>query len=1267
MARRWLEARQELGAARMEPARVRAPNFRLSPSASAAHPWRMSFSPFHLLALLLLPLGAFAARVPAWTADDFTTVSTPASPRVAWAAQRDGHALNLAIEVEPWAGAKIPPVVQLGVAAGRKLTLKGEQGFATKAGALRFDFPIRDTQLAGTEADWKKLRFAFAVTWPGEFPDTQRTHSVVLTERGLEERPMPSDTDRQRERFRHLDAHAPHAALSSAEADWQPLDLVEHTAAIADRRNRLAIALAQPMDGKATLVIEDTDGQRVRNLIAGKPLAKGPQRIAWDGLDEAGRVVPPGEYRWRAISHPGIAPEYLFSFCNDGTPPWRTGSGQDMWGPDHSTLQAAAAGKDWTFFAGSVAESGYPIVAVDQAGTKQQHYIAPMGTGIETVQLATAGETLFAAHDGFVWGDHIDKQKPDWKGAETLTLCRFDIASGKLIEFPGGKKFAVIATTEVGPGSANPQFTGHALAGLAALGDRLYISNRATNTILVLDAQTAEHLSELKLDEPGALAVDGGNLLAVSGTSLVRIDPATGAVTPLELDAPLSAIAGLALDAAGRIYASDPGEHIVQVIGAEGKLVRTIGQPRQEAGYAGEYRANYLVNPRGLAVAANGWLWITEDRWNPKRLTAWDTANWQLVREKFGPTGYGANGGGFDPADPALWCGQNALWRLDFAAHSAKPFAILEPEGGKLESIMHRSFIHAGGSTFVVSFGKVTGIAALEGDGRLRPLAALSSCHTFSFAYDWHPPQPFIDAFNRAYPEMLKRKTERGAHAEKGPAMMWVDQNGDGEMQADEFNFSTDAQSFAGAYWGHDFRDLTLRVPATVRGKRVLVTLPPQGEWQPGGVLKYPALNAALAQAVPIDLNRNEVETATDRFGDLLCNSDPEMKCFAPDGRVRWTYPNRWSGVHGSHDAPLPERGVMQGALFFLGMTPLDAESDVFVINGNHGRFFALTSDGLYLDEFFKDVRTGGALDAQMIGGECFGGFFAKSETDGGYYLQSGHTDYRIFRLNGLRECARSQGGISVSAEQARAAANNANRQAMAVNVAREAVLPFVIKAPVIDGEDNDWPGVPVIHWDKSGKFPVTVRASLDAQNLNLFYDVQDDSPWVNTGKDATLLFKTGDSVDLQIGSDANADPKRTGPVPGDLRLLIAPFQGRDIAVLYQHRVPGAKSPATFTSPWRSEKVDVVRVLDAAKISVKRGDGRYRVEAAIPLAELGLTMAAGRTLRADFGVLYGDPSGTVTLLRSYWSNQATNLVNDVPGEIMLSPNRWGTVTFGGGK
>ena len=67
----------------------------------------------------------------------------------------------------------------------------------------------------------------------------------------------------------------------------------------------------------------------------------------------------------------------------------------------------------------------------------------------------------------------------------------------------------------------------------------------------------------------------------------------------------------------------------------------------------------------------------------------------------------------------------------------------------------------------------------------------------------------------------------------------------------------------------------------------------------------------------------------------------------------------------------------------------------------------------------------------------------------------------------------------------------------------------------------------------------------------------------------------------------------------------------------------------------------------------------------MPLASLGLTRPGGRSFRADFGVIFGDPEGTINMLRSYWSNQATGLVSDVPGEIMLSPNLWGTVKFAG--
>ena len=39
-----------------------------------------------------------------------------------------------------------------------------------------------------------------------------------------------------------------------------------------------------------------------------------------------------------------------------------------------------------------------------------------------------------------------------------------------------------------------------------------------------------------------------------------------------------------------------------------------------------------------------------------------------------------------------------------------------------------------------------------------------------------------------------------------------------------------------------------------------------------------------------------------------------------------------------------------------------------------------MTTDGLYLDEMFKDVRVTQQADAYLIGGECFGGFFGRSK-----------------------------------------------------------------------------------------------------------------------------------------------------------------------------------------------------------------------------------------------------------------------------------------------
>ncbi|HUW31801.1 MAG TPA: FlgD immunoglobulin-like domain containing protein [Planctomycetota bacterium] len=1205
-----------------------------------------------LALVALLCSAAFGAGDRMLEADDFVVVSGAASPRVAFAVDRDDERLWLVLETATFAdGAGISASV--GVAAAKKVVLTNDKPVpGPRRGVARFLFDIPINSIAPQPADLGRLRLAFAVAWAGG----------------------PFGTDRQRERFRHVSG-APHAGLSPDESDWLPFDLGEHEALVSDRKNRIRLDFQQPMDGKATIVIEDQQGNRVRNLVAGVPMPKGTNRIEWDGLDESGRVVAPGVYTWRAISHPGITPNYLFSFCNDGQPPWRTGSGRDMWGPDHSCLTAATAGDTWTFLGGSCAESGYAMVAVDETGTKRMHYNAIHGTGLAKVALASAGNYLYAAHDGLAWGERIDKTKPDWKAQQKLTITRYDVATGRSVDYPGKGRFAVVDRVEFGPGSTRPDWTGTNLSGLAILGGKLYVGCRASDSLLVLDAETCNELGRIKLESPGTLAAGkdaiyaacraganttvrpyGGMTVIGQGAVIVRISPAGGTPeTVVAADA--VSPAGIAVDAAGSIYASDSATSTVKVFDSQGKLLREIGKPG--GSYQGKYDPERFVNPCGIAIAPNGRLWVTENRGNPKRASAWNVKTGKLVKEKFGPTAYGASGAGFDYADHTSWIGQGATWKLDFAKKSAACRSILSESSGHAGGYESHgyTFVRQDGRTFVIGSGGVATISELRRDGSRRDLAFVGSTHRYCYACGWNPPAEFVEAFNAAYPG------RKGKHADKGPGVLWADKNGDGKCQADEFDFSTECDNFAGGYWGHLQRDLTIRVPATVKGKRVLAVLQPEG-FTEQGVPQYPKLNDACAAAVPVALDGNEIETAADRFGNVVCNSDPQMKCFAPDGTLRWTYPNRWSNVHGSHGAPLPEIAMMQGALYFLGMTPFDEQADVFVMNGNHGRFFVITSDGFYLDEMFKDVRMGSSTDAYLIGGECFGGFFSKSE-DGNFYLQSGHTDYRIFRIDGLDKAKRSSGRINVSARQAAAAENSLKRKVAQESAPREAAIPLAAKPPVIDGKDDDWPAAITAQWDKSGRFPVKVRCSYDAAALYLYYEVEDESPWVNNGKDWTMLFKTGDSVDVQLGADATANPKRSGPVPGDLRLLIAPYDGGTIAVLYRHRVPGTKDPVEFVSPWRSEKVDVVAKLEGVAVAVLKEKGWYRLEAAIPLDALHCPDPAGKALKADFGVLYGDRDGAMTLLRSYWSNQLTNLVNDVPGEIMLAPGLWGTITFEG--
>jgi hypothetical protein len=121
--------------------------------------------------------------------------------------------------------------VELGLAAARAVTLSsaGARSAPTPEGT-RFALRASQGQLVDTAADWQRLRLALDVCWQADGVEVQR------------------------ERFRCLDARAPHAGLPADPALWQPFSLLEHERLLADRRRAAVVFTGELPDDVAVVL-----------------------------------------------------------------------------------------------------------------------------------------------------------------------------------------------------------------------------------------------------------------------------------------------------------------------------------------------------------------------------------------------------------------------------------------------------------------------------------------------------------------------------------------------------------------------------------------------------------------------------------------------------------------------------------------------------------------------------------------------------------------------------------------------------------------------------------------------------------------------------------------------------------------------------------------------------------------------------------------------------------------------------------------------------
>jgi hypothetical protein len=968
----------------------------------------------------------------------------------------------------------------------------------------------------------------------------------------------------------------------------------------------LPITYAMPEDGYVSLNIWNSDGVVVRQLLTCDFQAKGKKKLQWDGLTtpgykRPGEPVPAGPYTWKAIYHTGIGLRLRGFACNGGAVPWDNGPGSN-WGGDHGQPVTCAADGEKVYLGWSGAEAGKAIVALNLDGVAQWNVSRSAMSGC--TQIAVDSNTVYGLNGpGALF--RVDAKTSVftfWAGRESTDLAVRDIWGD-----PAGK-----------PDSAT---------GMDAKNGKLYLSFTANSQLAVVDGASGKLIKALAVEKPGLLKAVNDTLVYVvsDGKAVMAVSPGTGEVK--QVVGGLQNATGVAVDADGNIYVGlrDP-DNQVRVFAADGKPIRVIGRQGGRP-LMGAWNPDGMCAIAGLAVDARGRLWVAEDDPHPKRFSVWDTRTGAFQREFFGPTHYGASGGAINPADPNIMAGEGCEWRIDPSNGLANCIGIFQ------RSIAgFARYARASGKAFILTYGDRIRFTERIGDGKYALRAAVYG-------------------------------DEKVTH-------FWADENGDQQESPDEVQ-TLDARCVFGSGWGGSPPlSLYINTDLTITAR----TLIKVGGFTKCGAPKY---DLAGARPLPVAGMGTPDNTRVLDFMNAYGVIEDTLHCHdIATGKLLWTYPSHFTGVHGSHAACPPEPGMIRGGFGIIGNARFPAPlGSIWVINSNVGEWHVLTEDGFYLARLFQGdgmkwswpekAVAGVTMDncPPGLGGEDFGGS-AQQADDGKLYLQAGKTGLWNIEVTGLDTVKAIRGSRLTVKEKDIRTAQGFRERSLQETVGKVTVT-VKRQTPAFTGNlDADFKGAQILCYKKQDAAAVRTAAAWDDRNLYLGWDVTDNTPWVNGAGEAAALYVGGDTVDFQLGTNPKADKDRGEAVAGDLRLSIGAFRGKPTAVLYR-RASDAKKPRTFSSGVVKEyRMDFVDVLADARVEVKVRPGQGNtVEAAIPLAAFGLKPTDGLVLRADFGVTHGDPGGTRARLRTYWANQHTGIVDDAVFELMMEPKYWGEVVF----
>ncbi len=955
-----------------------------------------------------------------------------------------------------------------------------------------------------------------------------------------------------------------------------------------------------PKEGNVSIVVEDAAGRRVRNLVSDAHRGEGRIVETWDGRDDRGEPLPPGEYRWRGIFHGKISAAWLGSFYSPGSTPWKIhtrpggwnlrASGAGGWLSDHTAPWCLYADDSHVYIGCKTAEAGDAIIQCDLDGNK---IWGTLWLGLSGAHaMCTDGDILYTAGEGF------------WMG-ERMGVNLFDIKNYRWVPLPKEVRDRHIQHDSALVRENSVDFSG--IRGVFLTTDHIAVAFDDKRRVSYFNRKDGlwSHDAPLKSVE-----------------ALVR-RPST------------KILHGVATDADGNLYRCDTNrsEQCVKVYAPDGRFLRRIGKPggRRE----GAYDPQAMGNPVDVVVDARGNVWVCENSFLPKRVSVW-TREGRLVRDYVGTPYYGG-GGSIDARGAYAYYG-GMRFRLESDLSAGKLDAILfDPDTHPelpLPTRKNSDWALPGPSTVREFKGRTY---MVSDDGPCR-----ESTFIGELSGDKVKPRVIFGADKR--PDEAGRVFERGV-------FLWQDGT---QTFSDKYRYGSEWSMRLGP---------DMEIVLQTKDRKALAVLTPDADgrydFERADVV---ALPPAFANVCSLSMSPDAGAFIINRGGCGDQGSpDNLFGAVSRDGkRVLWSYPNPYPS--NTHNSPVPRRGELRHTLGIEGFS--EAAGGLMILNGNKGTRYLFTLDGLFVTELFGDMRLrpatqnlpaarrGMVFSDNSLSDECFYGWFG--DVRGRPHLIVGKDSLNICALDGTESVSRLKGGgirllekappLSEVPLSSRGPARTVKAAGFGLGHAwwKLAEYVFPLQEPVARF---------TLGWSES-----TLTLHYDVDDSTPFENGGESAATLFHSGDA-LDFRWEGNPDADPGRTAAvAGDMRLVIAPLGGRTAVMRY------VFVDPSAEG--EPMIFASPVGRVAVARVEEVDDANVAVERRDGGYRVRVDIPWRSLGEREPfKGGVRRADAGVIFGDATGTRVVRRQYLFDDGGQEVSDIPSETRVDPSKWGRFEF----